>query len=101
MIHPCDSVQRFEHETCQCDDALRHTSLVVQQILAEKSIPVITQPMYSPDLTVSDFWLFPTVKMGHKRMHLAVMKEIKSNVRAELLKIPNQAFYWWFKQWQD
>jgi hypothetical protein len=29
------------------------------------------------------------------------MKEIKSNVRAELLKIPNQAFYWWFKQWQD
>jgi hypothetical protein len=32
-----------------------HTSLVVQQFLAEKSIPVITQPPCSPDLAPSDF----------------------------------------------
>jgi hypothetical protein len=41
-----------------------HTSLVVQQFLADKSIPVITQPPYSPDLALSDFWLLPTLKMG-------------------------------------
>jgi hypothetical protein len=29
------------------DNAPSHTSLVVQQFLAEKSIPVITQPPYS------------------------------------------------------
>ena len=40
-------------------DAPSHTSLVVQQFLAEKSIPVITQPPHSPDLAPSDFWLFP------------------------------------------
>jgi len=37
--------------------ASSHTSLVVQQFLAEKSIPLITQPQYSPDLAPSDFRL--------------------------------------------
>ena len=37
------------------NNALSHTSLVVQQFLTEKSIPVITQPLYSPDLVPSDF----------------------------------------------
>ena len=37
------------------DNASSHTSLAVQQFLAEKSIPVITQPPYSPDLAPSDF----------------------------------------------
>jgi transposase len=40
------------------DNAPSHKSLVVQQFLTEKSIPVITQPPYSPDLAPSDFWLF-------------------------------------------
>ena len=34
--------------------------------LAEKSIPALTQPPYSPDLAPSDFWLFPTLKRGLK-----------------------------------
>ena len=42
------------------------TSLVMQQFLAEKSIPVITRPPYSPDLVPSDFWLFSTLQMGPK-----------------------------------
>jgi hypothetical protein len=42
------------------DNAPSHTSLVLQQFLAEKTIPVITQPPHSPDLAPSDFWLFPT-----------------------------------------
>jgi len=33
-------------------------SFVVQQFLAEKSTPVVTQPPYSPDFAPSDFWLF-------------------------------------------
>ncbi|PNF22841.1 hypothetical protein B7P43_G02159 [Cryptotermes secundus] len=36
-------------------NAPSHTSLVVQQFLAEKNIPVITQPPYSPDLAPIDF----------------------------------------------
>jgi hypothetical protein len=34
-----------------------------QQFQAEKIIFVITQPMFSPDLAPSDFWLFSTLEM--------------------------------------
>ena len=59
------------------DNAPNHTSLV-QQFLAEKNIPVITQPPYSTDLAPSDFWLFPTLKMGLKETRVATMEDIKS-----------------------
>ena len=68
------------------NNAPSHTSLVVQQFLADKSIPVITQPPYSPDLAPSDFWLFPTLKMDLKGTRFATMEDIKSNATAELLK---------------
>ena len=53
------------------DDAPIHTSLVVQQFLAEKSIPVITQPPYSLDLAPSDFRLFPVLKICLKGTRFA------------------------------
>ena len=85
----------------RCVIAPSHTSLlVVQQFLAEKSIPVITQPPYSPDLALSDFWLFPTLKMGLKGTRFATMED-KPNATAELRKIPKEAFCWCFQQWQD
>jgi len=61
-----------------------HTSLVVQQFLAKKSIPVITQPPYSPDLAPSYFWLFPSLKMGLKEPRFATMEDIEWNAMAEL-----------------
>jgi len=62
-------------------NAPSHTSLVVQQFLAEKSIPAITQPPYSPDLAPSDFWLFPTPKMGLKGTDFATMEDIECDDR--------------------
>jgi len=55
--------------------------LVVQQFLAEKSIPVITQPPYSPDLAPSDFWLFPSLKMGLKGTRFAIMEDTECDDR--------------------
>ena len=81
------------------NNAPSHTLLVVQQFLAEESIPVITQPPYSKDLAPSDFWLFPTLKMGLKGMCFTTMEDIKSNVTAELQRIPKEAFHWCFQQW--
>jgi hypothetical protein len=69
--------------------------------LHRASIPVITQPPYSSDLASSDFWLFPTLKMSLKGTRFATMEDIKSNVKAELQKIPKEAFFWCFQQWQD
>jgi len=61
-----------------------HTLLVVQQFLAEKSVPVITLPPYSPDLAPSDLWLFPSQKMGLKGPRFATTEDIEWNVTAEL-----------------
>ena len=83
------------------DNAPSHTSLVVQQFLAEKSIPVITQPLYSPDLAPSDFYLFPALKMGLKGTRFATMEDIEWNAAAELQKIAKEAFRRCFQQWQD
>ena len=79
------------------DNALSHTLLVVQQFLTEKNIPVIPQPSYSLDLALSDFWLFPTLKMGLKGTYFATMEDIKSNAMAELQKIPKDAFHCCFQ----
>jgi hypothetical protein len=65
------------------------------------SIPIITQPPYSPDLAPSDFWLFPAPKMGLKGTRFATMEDIKSNTIAELWKIPKEAFCRCFQQWQN
>jgi hypothetical protein len=68
-------------------NASSHTSLVVLQFLVEKSIPVITQPSYSPDLAPSDFRLFPTLKMGLKGTRFATMEDIEPDGRtAEVSK---------------
>jgi hypothetical protein len=73
----------------------------VQQFLAEKNIPVITQLPYSPDLAPSDFWLFPTLKMGLKGTRFTTMEDMKSNTTAEIRKIPQETFRQCFQQWQD
>jgi len=83
------------------DNAPSHTSLLVLQFFAEKSIPVINEPPQSPDLAPSDFWLFSALKMGLKGTHFSTMEDIKSNATAGLPKIPKEAFRRCFQQWQD
>jgi hypothetical protein len=80
------------------DNAPSYTSLVVQQFLAKKDIPVIIKLLHSPDLASSDFWLFPPLKMGLKGTCFATMKDFKSNATAELWKIPKEAFRRCFQQ---
>jgi hypothetical protein len=88
----------FELDVSWSFGAPSHTSLIVQQFLAEKNTPVITQPPYSPDLAPSDFWLF---SMALKGTRFATMEDIKSNATAELRKIPKEVFRRCFQQWQD
>jgi len=83
------------------DTTLPAICRVFSSELHRASIPVITQPPYSPDLALSDFWLFPALKMGLKGTRFATMEDIKSNATAELRKIPKEAFCRRFQQWQD
>jgi hypothetical protein len=80
MLHGKWQGQWFLHH----GHALSLTSVVVQQFLAEKSIPIFTQPLYSPDLSPGNFWPFATLKMGLKGTRFVTMEDIKSNVVAEL-----------------
>jgi hypothetical protein len=61
---------------------------------------VITQPPYSPDLTSSDLAV-PYSENGPQGACFAAIEGIKSNVTAELCKIPKEAFHCCFRQWQD
>jgi hypothetical protein len=83
------------------DKTLSHTLLVMQQFLTKKNIPVITQPLYSLDLVLSDFWLFPTLKMSLSGTQITTMEDIKWNAAAKLRKIPKEAFCRCFQQWKD
>jgi hypothetical protein len=59
----------------------------VQEFLAEKDIPTVTQAPYPPGLAPSDFWLFPTLKMTLNGIYFATMEVIKSNVTGKLQEI--------------
>jgi hypothetical protein len=55
----------------------------VQQFLAEKKLPLITQPLYSSDLSPSDFLLFPTLKIGLKGTHGGHQTECDNQTRED------------------
>jgi hypothetical protein len=93
--------KRQEQWILHHDNPPSQTSLAVQQFLAEKNIPVITQAPHSPDLAPSDYWLFFTLNMGRKGTHFANVEDIKLNAMAELRKIPKEAFRRCSQKWQD
>jgi hypothetical protein len=49
------------------DNAPSHTAMAVKQFLAKNNIPIVPHLPYSPDLALSDFWLFPPLKTGLSR----------------------------------
>ena len=44
------------------DNSSAHSEIIVRQFLAHKMVAVLDQPPYSPDLTPTDFFLFPSLK---------------------------------------
>jgi hypothetical protein len=75
------------------DNAPSHTLLAVEQSLATNRRTL--------HLTRSDSSLFHTPNMCLKGTHFTTMEDIKSNAMAELQRIPKEAFWQCFQQWQD
>jgi hypothetical protein len=97
-----DEVQRKWHKWqgqwfLHHNNAPSHTSLVVQQFLAEKNIPVITQLLFSLDLAPSYFWLFPTLKMGFMETHFPTMEVHQIDCDGQTPEDSKEAFRWCFK----
>jgi transposase len=78
-----------------------HSAHVVQQFLAKHGIPVVSQPLYSPDLAPCDFFLFPKIKMALKGKRFQDVDEIKQNVTEELRRVSKNDFYRCFQKWQE
>jgi hypothetical protein len=65
--------------------------LRVREFLPEKSITRMDYPLYSPDLTPCEFWLFPELKNGRKGQIFANIPDIQCNVTL-LRGIPENDF---------
>ena len=59
-----------------------------KEFLATKEIIVLEHPAYLPDLSPSDFFLFPKTKDILKRRHFDDIDDIMSNTTAALKAIP-------------
>ena len=77
-----------------------HTTLSVQQFLTKNHMTAVPHPPYSPNLTPSDFFLFPWMKKVLKEEHSADGEQVKQK-RAEALKgIKINDFKNCFEQWK-
>jgi [histone H3]-lysine36 N-dimethyltransferase SETMAR len=69
--------------------------------LADKKIPVVSHPPYSPDLAPCDYFLFPKLKFALKGQRFQDVDEIKANTAAELKVLTSEQFQRTFEKWQD
>jgi len=86
----------LHHDSAPC-----HTAVSINEFLAEKSIPAILQPPYSPDLSPCDFFLFPRLKNHLKGRHFGTSDNIQKSVTEELEGIPAEAFQHCCEQWKQ
>jgi len=62
------------------DNAPCHMAVSINEFLPEKSIPVVPQPPYSPDLSPCDFFLFSRLKNHLKGHHFGTSDNIQKSV---------------------
>ena len=82
------------------DNAPAHNALSVKQFLANKNIPVLEHPPYSPDLAPCDFFLFPKVKTQLKGHHFLSVEKVKQRATELLNNISENDFKSCFETWQ-
>lgn len=82
------------------DNAPAHNALSVKQFLADKQIPVLDHPPYSPDLAPCDYFLFPKVKSVLKGTHFESMEAVKQKTAELLRALSDEDFKHCFEQWK-
>jgi histone-lysine N-methyltransferase SETMAR len=83
------------------DNAFSHNALSIREFLAEKKIPVLPHPSYSPDLVPSNFFLFPKIKFFLKGKTFYDANTIKKNTLTHLQTLTLQDFQNCFQNLQD
>ena len=62
-------------------------SHLVRSFLVKHQITQVTQPSYSPDLVLCNFWLFPKLKLSLTRKRFQTIGEIEENMTGQLMAI--------------
>jgi transposase len=70
------------------DNALAHSSHLIQSFLAKHGISVVRQAPYSPDISPCDFWLFSKLKRPLNCSRFDSREDIMLNATKELRSLP-------------
>jgi hypothetical protein len=68
---------------------------------ANRGIPVVQQPPYSPHVALYDFWLFSKLKIALKGKRFNNIHAIKENTMKHLSSNPKDSLKKYFQQWQN
>ena len=60
---------------------------LMQNLFGKTSVTQVTQPPYSPDLVLCNFWLFPRLKSTLKDKRYQTISEIQENTTVQLMAI--------------
>jgi len=74
------------------DNAPTHKAASVCQFLTQKNVTTLYHPLYSPDLSFPDYFLFSNLKMNLKGPNFAGVAEIQEDVTNELKKVQKEEF---------
>ena len=72
------------------DIAPVHQAVALQEVLARKQVWVLNHPSYSPDLSPSDYFLFPKLKLPLKGRLFEDVQYIQGAVTSSLRAIPQE-----------
>jgi len=81
------------------DNARPHCSALTQDAMTSLKFTVVPHPPYSPDLTPSDFWLFPKLKETLKGQNFSSDAEIEAAVCKWISSQPETFFMDGMNKW--
>jgi hypothetical protein len=81
------------------DNTRPHCSAQTQDATTSLKFTVVPHPPYSPDVALSDFWLFPKLKETLKRQHFSLDAAAESAVRKWISSQPETFFVDGMNEW--
>ena len=85
----------------QQDNALVHHSILVTDYLTKMGIKTVLHPLYSPDIALCDFWLFPKLKEKLRACRYETIEKMKEAVMKVIDTLTQEDFHGAFqKLWE-
>ncbi|CAH1962309.1 unnamed protein product [Acanthoscelides obtectus] len=86
------------------DNASSHTAQKTRQYLTEENVELLDHPLYSPDLSLNDFFTFPKIKNRLRGQRFQSAEDAVDAFKNAVLDLPanewNKCFENWFERMQ-